>query len=182
MDSEYSVGGLLEFLEHAAERGLMPVATSRALSSATRNVLGVLSEDEASDVRQLDLDSVIRRFTNKRARDFTPDSLKEYDRRTRKAVALFKSWREDPANFRAPTRTTTQSKKPKTRPENDARSGGVDPSSNVPTLQTMTGSGYQTAFPLRAGHVVTLTNIPEDLSTAEAERLGQFIKMLATSS
>jgi hypothetical protein len=40
--------------------------------------------------------------------------------------------------------------------------------------------GYQTAFPVRPGQIVTISNIPDDLTRAEAERLAQFIQMLAT--
>lgn len=43
----------------------------------------------------------------------------------------------------------------------------------------MTSDAYQTAFPVRPGHVVTVSNIPLDLSAAEAERLAQFIRLLA---
>jgi hypothetical protein len=67
---------LLEFLDHAGERGLMPAATARALGVATRNVLAVLTDQEKADLRNQDLDAVIKRFNNKRARDFNPSSLK----------------------------------------------------------------------------------------------------------
>lgn len=39
--------------------------------------------------------------------------------------------------------------------------------------------GYDTALPIRPGHVVTISNIPHDLTTTEAERLAQFIRLPA---
>lgn len=176
MAEGYSVADLLSFLEHAADRGLLPIATSRALAVAARNVLGMLDETEARDVRKLDLTEVARRFSTKRAREFSPDTLKEYDRRVRRAVSMFTSWRDDPANFKAKTRTTSSSKKSRSNQTSAPPSGEVP--SGEPVIGSAGGSGYGTAVPLRPGHVVTISNIPEDLTSAEAERLAQFVRML----
>lgn len=94
-------------------------------------------------------------------REFSPDTLKEYDRRVRRAVSMYTSWRDDPANFKAKTRATSVSRK-----DEESAVGSTG------------GSGYGTAVPLRPGHVVTISNIPEDLTSAEAERLAQFVRML----
>ncbi|MGH7718267.1 MAG: hypothetical protein ACREON_05415 [Gemmatimonadaceae bacterium] len=183
MTTGYSIDDLLGFLEHVADRGLMPTATARSLAVATRNVFGVLNDDERGDVRTLDLDAVIRRFQNKRARDFTPDSLKEYERRVRRAVQSFTAWRDDPANFRPKTRVTAAGRRRSTSgvPAGQAVSE-PEPSGESPIApgQDATEGGYQTAFPLRANHVVTLSNVPTDLSAAEADRLAQFVRMLVT--
>lgn len=84
----------------------MSTATAQALAVATRNFRGILPSDEESDLDQLDLDAMIKRFNNKRAKDFNTASLKEYGRRIRRAVELFLRWRENPANFTVKTRTT----------------------------------------------------------------------------
>jgi hypothetical protein len=179
MANGYSVSDLLDFLSHASDKGLMPAATATALGVASRNVLGVLDGDEPQDVRRLDLDGVIRRFTNKRAKDFNPSSLKEYGRRVRKAVELFLSWREDPANFTVKTRATTnvrrkdQNSRPEPIPAETSRPGGTA------VTPAQDRGGYQSAFPVRPGTVVTVFNIPNDLTPAEAERLAKFVKMLA---
>ncbi|MHB8565089.1 MAG: hypothetical protein ACYDDA_14390, partial [Acidiferrobacteraceae bacterium] len=65
-----------------------------------------MTENEKADLSPLDLDAAIKRFTNRRAKDFNPTSLKEYGRRVRRAVELFLSWREDPASFTIKTRAT----------------------------------------------------------------------------
>ncbi len=175
MANAYSADDLLEFLDHAGDKGLMPAATAQALAVATRNVLGILSDAEKADLGQLDLDATVRRFTNKRAKDFNPSSLKEYGRRIRRAVDLFLSWREDPANFTVKTRTTTG-------PRKRDRELGSDEST---TRETSTerapdevAGTYRSAVPIRPGLVVTLVNIPNDLTSAEAERIAGFVRML----
>lgn len=179
MATPYSVDDLVEFLAHATERGLLPSATAQALAVAVRNVFGILSDTERQDVRQLDVAAVVRRFTNKRAKDFTPKSLKEYGRRVHRAVDHYLRWRADPSSFATKTRTTRKA----SRWAGEIRSsltGEPAADAPVPTSTDLpTGGGYRTSFPIRPGVVVTLLNIPQDLSAAEAERLGQFVGMLA---
>lgn len=111
MPNDHSAEELIDFLAHAGERGLMPAATAQALSVATRNVLSVLDEKERADLPLDDIDAIIRRFDNKRARDFNPASLKEYGRRLKRAVDLYLQWREDSANFAVETRATIAASK-----------------------------------------------------------------------
>lgn len=176
MANEYSVDDLLDFLSHAGERGLMPAATAQALAVAVRNVFGILSQEERGDVRRLDLDAVIKRFMNKRAKEFNPASLKEYGRRAHRAVNHFLVWRENPADFSVKTRTTTGGKK---RDRAVRAEAAIDDDEMPERMPVRATGGYDSAFPVRPGRVVTISNVPEDLTTAEAERLAQFIKMLA---
>lgn len=177
MANAYSLDDLIDFLDHAGDRGLMPAATAQALAVATRNVLGVLSDQEKKDLSDQDLDSVIKRFNNKRAKDFSPTSLKEYGRRVRKAVELFLAWREDPANFTVKTRATTSPRR-----KEKGKSSGLQQSETEfdQSDQEQTALGtYRSAIPVRPGVVVTLANVPYDLTKAEAERLAGFVRMLA---
>ncbi|MGQ0764286.1 MAG: hypothetical protein ACT4OZ_01300 [Gemmatimonadota bacterium] len=176
MTNAYSSDDLLEFLDHAGDKGLLTAATAKALAVATRNVLGVLSDQEKKDLSNHDIDGIIKRFTNKRANDFNPSSLKEYSRRVQRAVELFLKWREDPANFRVKTRSTSITRKKgsaKHHPAGSWESG--DPSDDT---NARAGS-YDSSVPVRAGVVVTLANVPHDLTRAEAERLVNFVRMLA---
>jgi hypothetical protein len=177
MANGYSVDDLLDFLAHASDKGLMPAATATALGVATRNVLGVLDAPEREDVRRLELDGVIKRFTNKRARDFSPSSLKEYGRRVHRAIDLFLSWRGDPANFTVKTRATTTATK-KDRASRTETVAATAESRESLVMSPQKDGGYQSSFPIRPGTVVTIVNIPADLTLAEAERLAKFVKML----
>lgn len=176
MANAYSVDDLLEFLDHAGDKGLMPVATAQALAVATRNVVGVLSDDERADLSQLELDAIIKRFTNKRAKDFNPTSLKEYGRRIKRAVELFLAWREDPANFAIKTRATSAPRK------KEKASGNGDPATKEASLDQIPDENagtYRSSVPIRPGLVVTLVNLPNDLTSAEAERIAGFVRLLA---
>ncbi|MEO7216971.1 MAG: hypothetical protein ABI026_02160 [Gemmatimonadaceae bacterium] len=188
MQNGHSLEDILDFLNHAGSRGLMPAATAQALSVATRNVFAVLDDAEKTNLPLDDLDGVIRRFNNKRAREFSPKSLKEYDRRVQRAVEMYGQWKNDPANFTVKTRATNPARKRDQangrvmestvpdRVEADAEATGI----RTPFPATAgRGDGYSTAFPVRMGQVVTVSNIPLDLTTGEAERLAQFIRMLA---
>lgn len=176
MTNSYSVDELMDFLDHAGDRGLMPVATAQALAVAARNVLGVLTEDEKHDLSRLDLDGVIKRFNNRRAEDFNPSSLKEYGRRVHRAVELLLKWREDPANFTTKTRTSTASRKRARAAEaGPTRTGEVEYSWGVEQRPAT----YQSSLPIRPGLVITIANVPQDLTRAEAERIADFVRMLA---
>jgi hypothetical protein len=54
---------------------------------------------------------------------------------------------------------------------------GVFPEAERQPTQNARG-GYQSAFPVRSGRVITLLNVPEDLTTNEAERFALFVRML----
>ena len=178
MANAYSTDDLLEFLEHAAERGLMPAATAQALAVAARNVLGVLTDGEKADLGGLDIDAVIKRFVNKRAKDFNPASLKEYGRRVHRALDLFLAWRADPANFAVKTRASGAARNKK-RGETAGASGSTSPPGpQIEATPAPLPGTYQSSLAVRPGLVMTLANIPYDLTRAEAERLAAFIKML----
>lgn len=175
MANAFSSDDLLDFLDHAGDKGLMPAATAQALAVATRNVLGVLSDQERKAMSSQDIDGIIKRFTNKRARDFNPSSLKEYARRIHRAVALFLEWREDPANFSVKTRSAS------TKPKKEKQSPTKTPSEPIdfPEETNSLAGSYSSSVPVRPGVVVTLANLPHDLTKAEAERLASFVRMLA---
>jgi len=156
----------------------MPTATAQALAVASRNVLGVLSEQERLDLSQQDLDGVIKRFNNKRAKDFSPSSLKEYARRVHRAVDLFLAWREDPANFTIKTRVTTSARKKEKSKGSNAHDQESEPHQQQPEPRPPVPGTYNSAMPVRPGVVVMLSNVPYDLTRTEAERLANFIRML----
>jgi hypothetical protein len=176
MANTYSVADLVEFLDHAGDKGLMPAATAQALAVATRNVMGILTDQEKKDLGGQDLDAVIRRFNNKRAKDFNPSSLKEYGRRVRRAIDLFLRWRADPANFTVKTRATSGSR----RKGNAAEIADTEETEvAAESVMSHRAGTYHSSIPVRPGMVVTVANVPHDLTKAEANRLADFIKMLA---
>jgi len=181
---DHSSDALLGFLQHASDRGLMPATTAQALKVACRNVFATLSDAETVDVRALDVEAVIGRFTDQRADDFNPTTVTEYARRVRRAVELFLSWRSNPASLTVRTRATNSHKPTPPVTVHDALvSDARHDYQYAYPIGDVAGStspgGYQTSVPLRAGQLVTLSNVPQDLTVQEAERLASFVRMLA---
>lgn len=177
MANAYSLDDLIDFLDHAGARGLLPAATAQALAVATRSVFDVLTDQERKDLSKVDIDAVIKRFTNKRASEFSASTIKEYGRRVRRAIDLFRSWQQDSASFRPKTRATSAARA-------RGRSGAVNETPVTDDIESTNfthslPSTYQTAFPIRPGTVITIANIPHDLTKSEAERLANFVRMLA---
>jgi hypothetical protein len=177
MPDDHSLDELLEFLAHAADQGLMPAATATALAVGARKVFSVMGSDELKDLRTVDVDSAVRRFKNKYAKDFNPSSLKEYARRAKRAQELFLQWRQDPAEFSVKTRAPLPRNKQGV-PESASRLAPHFPPQPIESGSAERRAGFQSAFPVRPGHVVYVSNIPEDLTKPEAERLAQFIRLL----
>ena len=147
----------------------------------------VLNAEDAEDLRRVDLDRLVNQFTNMRARDFNPSSLKEYDRRVKRAWELFSAWKSDPANFAPKTRTSAVKRAGKRVDRATPEKVGETALVNAPTSPTRSvdafeqDGAYTSAFPIRRGHVVTISNLPSDLTIAEAERLAEFVKLLGSS-
>jgi hypothetical protein len=119
--------------------------------------------------------------TTKRAKAFNPSSLKEYGRRVHRAVDLYLQWHLDPGKLSPKTRATIAARRRErgADPGDHARAVAEPKPSALPNAQQ--GRGFQSAFPIRPGTVVTLSNVPSDLTAAEADRLAQFVKMLVVS-
>ncbi|MDZ4744975.1 MAG: hypothetical protein SGJ05_03120 [bacterium] len=176
-----TVAEVLEFLEQASTRGLMPAATAGALASAVRSIQSVLSDAEQQDVRSLDLEAVIKRFNNKRSLDFNPSSLNEYGRRFQRAVQLYISWNDDPANFAVKTRSTAKKKLILGEHSPGAYDIRTHPVQLAPSSERNTNAGsFTTSLPIRADWVVSLVNVPSDLTEVEAEKLRKFIGLLVS--
>lgn len=184
---EYGSVAILDFLAHASERGMLPAATAGALAVACRTVFEILEPAEAEDLRAVDLDRLVSRFVNKRARDFNPSSLKEYGRRVKRAWDLFSAWKSDPANFSPKTRATDATRRAKRvdRPSAEPGSGAVPAAPAPPTVRSVEAfempGAFSSAFPIRRGHVVTIANIPADLTGEEAERLASYVRLLGAT-
>ena len=163
METGYSVTDLYKFLGQMEADGLIPSATAQALTGACRSVFALLTEGEGDDLRTLDARQLFQRFVNKRGADFNANSRKEYGRRMQRSIELFLRWREDPANFGVETRVRRTARLAE-RPH------------------ALHGDLYNSSIPIRQGVVVTLLNIPRDLTAVEAERLATFVRMLPVTS
>lgn len=159
----------------AAEKGLMNKNTANSLRAACTQVLGVLEDWEERDINQLDLDDVINRFTNLRAQDFKPKTLRDYENRFRRAVQLFQDYIRDPSSW-SPTKSNTSSrrspKKSETKPPKTEDSTGDERNALGETTGLVT---YP--FPLRQD-IIAYLQLPDDLTSDEVKRLHIFMQAL----
>ena len=99
MSSDYSASELLKFLDYLGKKGLMNKSTVVARKAASNNMLSILGDGEASDLRKIDLDELATRFGNLKGEKYTPKSLQVYKSRLSKARDDFVRYKDNPANF-----------------------------------------------------------------------------------
>jgi hypothetical protein len=170
---------LLEFLDYLADKGLMAKATIAARKAAASKVLGILSEEEATDVTKLSLEDVMRRFQNLEDKNYTPGSLTTYLSRLKSAVDDFRTYLENPLGFRPSVQTRDkrkpEGKKESSTPTNTDQQPIVERHSVKPPL-----SSSILPIPIRPDITVFVQGLPYDLTEAEAGKIANVIRAMAT--
>jgi hypothetical protein len=163
----------LAFLDWMSEKGLMAKNTVVARKAAANKVLGILSNEEAQDVTVLDLDTVMRRFTNLEGKGYTPGSLTTYFSRLRSALDDFRLYLDKPLSFRPgvqprePRKSEARKETPSAAP---IASGGTGPLSTPNTL----------SIPIRPNTMIVIHGLPYDLNEAEATKIANVIRAMVT--
>jgi hypothetical protein len=166
---------LTDFLDFLGKKGLMNAATVAARKAAANTLLGILSEEEASDISDIDLDDLSRRFLNLKGSNFKPESVRVYKSRVFGALNDYKSYKRDPLKFRPsiviqkPSLTLKQD-----RPE----------TVNTKERRDNLDDAREIAFPvpIRPDKIVRLVGIPSDLTKREATKIANVIMALAQNS
>lgn len=184
MSNQKSKAALLDFLEYLARKGLMNKTTISSRKAAVNNVLGILDDEEASDVSKIDLDDVMRRFHNLNGLNYTSDSLTTYKSRVRSALDDFLSYLDNPMAFRPSTggggrkgQDRPRASLVDTRKRNTAVS-----SSAVEQTSELTPPAVATLIlpiPIRADLTVYIQGLPYDLTQAEASKIANVIRAMA---
>lgn len=183
--SKRSRDELMTFLDYMGQKGLIPQATASNRKASVGRLLSILTDEEAQDVTDLDIDDLVRRFTNLEGMKFSPGSLATYKSRLISSLEDFRNYLENPLGFRPSraTRDTTASKAAKARK--------VSPTPNLPKISQKThDNSYATAsvpselttilpIPLRANLTVHVRGLPFDLTAAEAKRISNVILAMA---
>lgn len=184
-DKDYSLDAFNRFYDYAGSNGLLKRNTAQSRKAATNKVVAVLSDDELSDLRTIDLDHAFERFQNLQGMQYKPDSLQVYLSRTRTAVSEFISYVDNPLSFKVGA-TQRASNKGKTTTNTGGRSKPKEKQK-----VTEGGSGPEplhdpkhiiVPIPLRENLTVKITNLPADLTQAEADRLAAIVKAYAVPS
>lgn len=95
---------LFNFLDFAGEKGLLKKTTASARRDASKIILGILDDNEATDLSKVDLEKVIQRHRNLATGKIRPNTLAAYESRTRTAVSDFLQYVKNPAAWKPSTR------------------------------------------------------------------------------
>jgi len=171
-------------MDYLADKGLMAKNTAAARKAAANKVLGVLDENEASDILAVDLNDVMTRFQNLEGKKYTPGSLSTYRSRTKAALDDFESYLENPMGFRPKLQSREPKQKTlraeggnlsvepgKAKMDHVARSAAVPPA--VDKIMPI---------PLRQDLTVYIQGLPFDLTEAEARKIANVVLAMANPS
>lgn len=183
MSTDYSYSGLIEFLEYASNHGLMKAPTARSYRVAATKVQDELTEQEARDVRNIDLDLVFQRFVNRNKVEVAQKTLRVYRRRLETAIEEYVAWRADPMGYRPQIGSRRARSGEPTPSSKAAKSSARATESTVATEPAAApaanaGAMLNIPFPLRPDFVASL-QVPRDMTAREAGRLAAFVKTLA---
>lgn len=185
MDQDFSFQALIEFLKYVADHGLWKANTALGYRSAAAKVEGDLTEQEASDVRQIDLDLLFQRYMNRNKVKVSPSTLAAYKRRLGTSIEEFERYRADPLTYR-PEMGTSRSRnesdetkaKPATKRKKAASTASKPADAPMPEEPASSTPMLTIPFPLRPDFLASV-QIPRNLKKSEAERLAAFIRTLA---
>lgn len=170
---------LVDFWKWTGEKGLVNQNTATARKVACTQVLSVMDDWEKLDVSALNTDDVLRRFMNKRSKDFTPGSLTTYKSRFLQALADFLDHAKSPATWKPPS-----AGRPATAKKLAMKNGDKPPVQEVHEEVIGAGTAVRTGlveypFPLREGRFAYL-RLPADLKAADVKRLTIYLNALAS--
>ncbi|TND05750.1 MAG: hypothetical protein FD120_963 [Gammaproteobacteria bacterium] len=174
----YSLDALNKFFDFAAEKGLLKRNTALSRKLAANKILAVLDESEKADLRNADISKAFERFQNLQGTDYKPDSLQVYLSRLRTALSDFTSYVDNPAAYK-PTGAQRASPKGKREADNKIAVKNEGGRAEQGTPDSHDSQHIVVPVPLREGLTVKISNLPSDLTAAEAGRLAAIIKAYA---
>jgi len=191
MDKDYSLAALNKFLDYALEKGLLKPETAKSRRTAVNKILEKITDEQRADVRIIDLDLEAEHFANRQGAGYIPSSLLTYKSRAKTALTDFVSWADNPMQFRpsgggngrvsnksggtaTPKKVTVVSSQTFSPPKTQTSEFNQPPKFETPS------NGLTFPVPIRAGLIVQLCGIPFDLTVAEAEKIAQVVKALAS--
>lgn len=177
MSQNRSRDDLLRFVEYTGSKGLVPTATAAARKAAVNRVTSILSDEEAEDVTNLDLDELMRRFDNLNQHQYTPESLQTYKSRLKTVLEDFRLYRENPLNFRSgsQSRTRVKSNGEKKKSLRTDLTVKESVSGALPKVIQHLPNVTVLPIPLRPDLTVQIAGLPFDLTPAEAKKIANII-------
>ena len=178
-DNQYTRDGLLDFLKQSAMAGMINPATARSRRTAAEELLTRLTEEEAEDLRQVDVDELCSRFHKLQGSSIRPETLKLYNNRLKSALKDYFAWSEDPENF-VSVGGDARALRKRADSEKVRRSAEEKALEEI-KLGAPEAPAEILPIPIRADLVVFVQNIPLDLTPGEAGKICRVVEALAQS-
>ncbi len=150
--------------------------TAGALRAACSQVLKAMDGWETIDVTSIDVDDLLRRFSNLRAKDFTPGSLGTYEQRFRRALESYLEYVKNPSAWKPASSPSPSAKAGAARKKPDSHHAHDKSTATVPDASPR-GGLVDYPFPIRDGQTARLV-LPRDLRSSEVKRLTAFMNTL----
>ncbi|MEM9305489.1 MAG: hypothetical protein AAGE01_25495 [Pseudomonadota bacterium] len=174
MTDDYTRDGLLRFLKEAAMAGHINPATARSRRTAAEQLLTQLTDDEACDLRGLDVDDLCSRFHKLQGSSIRPEAVTVYGGRLRSALQDYLAYLDRPDDFVSVGGENRQLRK---RSDHTVRTEEERALEDIKLGVT----GQRTDIlpvPIRPDHVIYVQNLPLDLTADEADRICGVIRAL----
>lgn len=181
MESRYSKGALLRFIDIAAEKGFVTANVAKNWRGAAAKLLNDLSAAEEADIRTVDFGIAARKVANREPGALSPGSLQSYKSRAATAVEEFVNWTDNPTTYKPRGHNGKSSKKQTSdRAARQDQPSGSNAASSPPTGReiSMSAGGLPYPYPLRSDFLAQVV-VPRDLTVEEAKRLGAFLLTIA---
>lgn len=181
MSTPRSRSELLKFLDYVGAKGLLSPSTAESRKASVNKVLGILSDDEATDVSRIDLDEVTRRFANLHGQGYTADSLRTYKSRTKSSIDDFLRYVENPLAFKVGGPKRQPRAKPSRDTEADTSSANAQEPQASFSSNLATPSAGTDILPIaiRPDLTVYVQGLPYDLAEREAKKISNVILAMA---
>lgn len=183
MNGTRSKADLLTFLDYLANKGLVPLPTIQNRKAAVNAVLGALDDHEVEDVSKIDVDEVMVRFSNLHGSKYTPDSMSTYKSRLRSSIDDFVRYQQNPLGFK-PTTSAIRKRKPVSGQPGPSPSLSADvtnePASPAASSPRPSVDATILPIPIRPNLIVFIQGIPHDLTRAEAAKIANVVKAMAS--
>ena len=172
--------GLMEVLDWAGRTGEIAIATSKAYQSAVTKVMEIEGEEwPKADIRNLDVESQLRRFQTLRSTSYQSNSMATYQTRFRKSVELYKAFLDGGPTAIRPLikERDRRPAEPKAKTNSDTRKNGshrTDDNPPPPPADEL----VTYLFPMRSGEMAQF-RLPRQFPTSEVKRMTGFLESLA---
>lgn len=137
-----------------------------------------MDEEEAADLRNLDVDDLMTRFANLKGGEFTPGSLNTYKSRFSAALKDFLRYKNDPLSFKPGiAQRTRKSTKGKLNKSSTSVIQEEPPAYLIhPSRDTQESIVFP--IPIREGVTVKIAGLPSNLTKNEALKIANVISAL----